>query len=198
MTALLALGARFSDVNVLAYLAAFGGGVISFLSPCVLPLVPGYLSMVTGLDLADVARRLSACTRAASSGTTAWFVAGFGTVFVALGPVGVRIRAAAARSPEHADTPLGHVDVRDGAVPPRLAVPARAVAVSGEAVPPAARRLRRRPRRSSRASRSASAGRRASGRSSARSSASPRTSTACGPAARCSSSTRSASGCRSS
>jgi len=36
VTALLALGARFSDVNLLAYLAAFGGGVVSFLSPCVL------------------------------------------------------------------------------------------------------------------------------------------------------------------
>ena len=54
VTAILALGARFSDVNVLAYLAAFGGGVVSFLSPCVLPLLPGYLSMVTGLDLTEL------------------------------------------------------------------------------------------------------------------------------------------------
>ncbi|MFI5047543.1 MAG: cytochrome c biogenesis protein CcdA, partial [Acidimicrobiia bacterium] len=30
-------------------LVAFGGGVISFLSPCVLPIVPGYLSLITGL-----------------------------------------------------------------------------------------------------------------------------------------------------
>ena len=57
MTALLALGSRISDVNVFAYLAAFGGGVVSFLSPCVLPLVPGYLSMVTGLDLATLEER---------------------------------------------------------------------------------------------------------------------------------------------
>ncbi|HLF41505.1 MAG TPA: cytochrome c biogenesis protein CcdA, partial [Acidimicrobiia bacterium] len=35
-------------------LAAFGGGVVSFLSPCVLPIVPAYLSMITGLDVADV------------------------------------------------------------------------------------------------------------------------------------------------
>jgi cytochrome c biogenesis protein CcdA len=32
----------------------FGGGVVSFLSPCVLPLVPAYLSLVTGLDVAEV------------------------------------------------------------------------------------------------------------------------------------------------
>jgi cytochrome c-type biogenesis protein len=80
----LGLGARFSDVNVLAYFAAFGGGVISFLSPCVLPLLPGYLSMVTGLDLAELqdqprvhARRIVV--------TTASFVAGFGGVFVIWG-----------------------------------------------------------------------------------------------------------------
>ncbi len=79
----LALGSRINDVNVLAYLGAFGGGVVSFLSPCVLPLVPGYLSMVTGLDLAELedgsrvhARRIVA--------TTALFVGGFGAVFVLL------------------------------------------------------------------------------------------------------------------
>ncbi|MDP9332541.1 MAG: cytochrome c biogenesis protein CcdA [Actinomycetota bacterium] len=84
MIAIVALGTRIGDVNVLAYLAAFGGGVVSFLSPCVLPLVPGYLSMVSGLDLAELqdqsrvhARRIVA--------TTAWFVAGFGAVFVAWG-----------------------------------------------------------------------------------------------------------------
>jgi len=84
VTALLALGSRISDVNLLAFLAAFGGGVVSFLSPCVLPLLPGYLSMVTGLDLADIeddprrnARRIV--------GTTAMFVAGFGSIFVLLG-----------------------------------------------------------------------------------------------------------------
>ena len=84
VTALLALGARFSDVNVLAYLAAFGGGVVSFLSPCVLPLVPGYLSMVSGLDLAELQDRSRVHTRRIVT-TTAWFVAGFGIVFVALG-----------------------------------------------------------------------------------------------------------------
>ena len=54
MTSLLALGSRISDVNVFAYLAALGGGVVSFLSPCVLPLLPAYLSIVTGLDIATL------------------------------------------------------------------------------------------------------------------------------------------------
>ena len=84
MNALLALGSRISDVNVLAYLAAFGGGVISFLSPCVLPLVPGYLSLVTGLDIATLEDDSSAHTKRIV-GTTSLFIAGFGTVFVLLG-----------------------------------------------------------------------------------------------------------------
>ena len=41
-------GVSASNVNVLV---AFGGGIISFLSPCVLPIVPGYLSLVTGLTV---------------------------------------------------------------------------------------------------------------------------------------------------
>ncbi len=83
---ILALGARFNDVNVLAYLAAFGGGVVSFLSPCVLPLVPGYLSMVTGLDLVDLQEGARARVHARRIvATTLLFIAGFGTVFVALG-----------------------------------------------------------------------------------------------------------------
>jgi cytochrome c-type biogenesis protein len=80
----LGLGPRFDDVNVFAYLAAFGGGIVSFLSPCVLPLVPAYLSMITGLDVAT----LEAGPRGYAPRivrTTALFVAGFGTVFVLIG-----------------------------------------------------------------------------------------------------------------
>ena len=107
-------------------------------------------------------------------GTTALFIAGFGSVFVLLGltaaSIGQPLRDH--QSAAHAD--LGHDHARDGAVPPRLAVPARAVAVPGEAIPSRPRPLRRRRCRSSRAPRSDSVGRRASARSSVRSSASPR------------------------
>jgi len=84
VTPLIGLGSRISDVNVLAYLAAFGGGVVSFLSPCVLPLVPAYLSMVTGLDLAELQESSRVHARRIV-GTTALFIAGFAVVFVALG-----------------------------------------------------------------------------------------------------------------
>ena len=40
----------------LGLLVAFGAGMLSFLSPCVLPLVPAYLSMVSGLSAAELER----------------------------------------------------------------------------------------------------------------------------------------------
>ncbi len=72
-----------TDVTVLA---AFGGGVVSFLSPCVLPIVPGYLSLVTGLSVGELRDRGHDAQRMARIvWMTLLFVAGFTTVFVALG-----------------------------------------------------------------------------------------------------------------
>jgi len=67
-----------------SYVAAFGGGVVSFLSPCVLPIVPGYLSMVTGLDFASADRGGRAQTVRIVR-ETCLFVVGFGVVFTLLG-----------------------------------------------------------------------------------------------------------------
>jgi len=63
---------------------AFVAGLVSVVTPCVLPLVPGYLSMVTGLDIAVLEGGAGAHTKRVV-GTTALFIAGFGTVFVLLG-----------------------------------------------------------------------------------------------------------------
>ncbi|MGH3443408.1 MAG: cytochrome c biogenesis CcdA family protein [Nitriliruptorales bacterium] len=63
---------------------AFGGGVVSFLSPCVLPIVPGYLTIITGLDVTTTAGRgRGASMRIARH--TALFILGFTVVFVLLG-----------------------------------------------------------------------------------------------------------------
>jgi cytochrome c-type biogenesis protein len=48
------LGPADIHADPLGILVAFGAGMLSFLSPCVLPLVPGYLSMVSGLSAADL------------------------------------------------------------------------------------------------------------------------------------------------
>jgi len=63
-----------------AFVAAFAAGFLSFLSPCVLPLVPGYLSLVSGVGLDELGARPK---RVVSS--TAAFVAGFGSMFVLFG-----------------------------------------------------------------------------------------------------------------
>jgi cytochrome c-type biogenesis protein len=64
--------------------SAFGAGVISFLSPCVLPIVPAYLSLITGLSVGDVREgNVKVLPRIAYD--TALFIAGFTVVFVLLG-----------------------------------------------------------------------------------------------------------------
>src|SRR5438067_12125236 len=42
--------------DVVVPIAAFGAGVASFLSPCVLPLIPSYVTFITGMTLEDVSR----------------------------------------------------------------------------------------------------------------------------------------------
>ena len=69
---------------VVEYAVAVSGGVVSFLSPCVLPLVPVYLSVSTGLGVPELesgGRRHAAAVLRGSG----LFVAGFAAVFVALG-----------------------------------------------------------------------------------------------------------------
>lgn len=66
------------------YLAAFLGGIVSFLSPCVLPLVPAYLSVVGGVSVGEL-RDGTTGVRARVLGHTLLFVGGFSVVFVLLG-----------------------------------------------------------------------------------------------------------------
>jgi cytochrome c-type biogenesis protein len=67
-----------------SYLAALGGGVVSFLSPCVLPIVPAYLSVITGLDVAEV-KEGDPKHLPRIAWHTGLFIAGFSAVFVLLG-----------------------------------------------------------------------------------------------------------------
>jgi cytochrome c-type biogenesis protein len=73
----------------IGYVSAVGAGALSFLSPCVLPLVPPYLCYMAGVSVDDfrgdqgVAARSGA--RTALLYSSICFVLGFSTVFVALG-----------------------------------------------------------------------------------------------------------------
>jgi cytochrome c-type biogenesis protein len=65
-------------------LAAFVAGLISFLSPCVLPLVPGYVSLISGASV-DELRGASSKRTSAVMLNSIMFIAGFTIVFVSLG-----------------------------------------------------------------------------------------------------------------
>jgi cytochrome c-type biogenesis protein len=64
---------------------AFTAGLFSFLSPCVLPLFPSYLSFVTGMSVSDLTAELSAATRRRVVLHSLAFILGFSIVFVSLG-----------------------------------------------------------------------------------------------------------------
>ncbi|MBI4423100.1 MAG: cytochrome c biogenesis protein CcdA [Elusimicrobia bacterium] len=66
------------------WFAAFAAGVVSFLSPCVLPLVPGYVSFMSGLSLEELSSGASSAGRKAGVASLG-FVLGFATVFTFLG-----------------------------------------------------------------------------------------------------------------
>lgn len=67
-----------------SYVVAFGGGVASFVSPCVLPVVPAYLSVITGVDFTQLeSGTRHHLTRIARE--TLLFIAGFAVVFVMIG-----------------------------------------------------------------------------------------------------------------
>ncbi len=69
-----------ADVSMLAALLA---GLVSFLSPCVLPLVPGYVSMLSGIGMDQLPQGQQ--PRAGLFGSALSFVAGFSVVFITLG-----------------------------------------------------------------------------------------------------------------
>jgi cytochrome c-type biogenesis protein len=74
------------SVQSISLVAAFSAGLLSFVSPCVLPLVPSYVSYITGLSieqLTDVSERSR--FRKAIIINSLLFIAGFSSVFVAFG-----------------------------------------------------------------------------------------------------------------
>jgi cytochrome c-type biogenesis protein len=62
------------------YVIAFGAGLISFLSPCVLPLIPGYISYISGQSLQEILK-----SKKIDIVPLILFCLGFSTVFITLG-----------------------------------------------------------------------------------------------------------------
>lgn len=74
-----------TDASTIGLAAAFLAGVVSFVSPCVLPLVPAYISYIAGQSARGPAAVLHRRHHAMAALLSVFFVAGFGAVFVALG-----------------------------------------------------------------------------------------------------------------
>lgn len=84
------IGSWFADTAssgslALAVPVALVAGTVSFFSPCVLPLLPGYLSYITGLSGADIVSRGSSGVRGRMFLGSLLFVLGFSLVFIAIG-----------------------------------------------------------------------------------------------------------------
>jgi cytochrome c-type biogenesis protein len=73
------------EISNIGVLTAFAAGVLSFLSPCVLPLVPGYISYVAGRKATAVAAGGTLALSLPAVGLSLCFVLGFTTVFIAFG-----------------------------------------------------------------------------------------------------------------
>jgi len=73
---------QISSINIII---AFAGGLLSFLSPCVLPLVPGYISLMSGVSIDHLKAEAGSTARRAVILNSLAFNAGLSVIFLALG-----------------------------------------------------------------------------------------------------------------
>ncbi len=76
--------------------AAFVAGLVSFLSPCVLPLVPGYVSMISGVGVEELQTQEAKLFRKVMLNSIA-FIIGFSIVFITLGALSTEVGQLLAR-----------------------------------------------------------------------------------------------------
>jgi len=84
------------DVQI-SFPLAFLAGVVSFLSPCILPVVPSYLAFVSGLTLGELTDHRTAEVRRSALVHSSLFVLGFSLVFMSLGLVATAFGGSIAR-----------------------------------------------------------------------------------------------------
>lgn len=100
------------DIASVNVFAAFVFGILSFLSPCVLPLLPGYLSMMSGYSASELAEGRASAGRMVR--VTLLFVAGFTAVFVALGATATSLGRTLLRNQDAITTVAGWLVVGFG------------------------------------------------------------------------------------
>jgi len=77
-------------------IAAFVAGLVSFLSPCVLPLVPGYVSLISGVGVEELKSHESQLLRKMMLNSVS-FILGFSVVFITLGAISTEVGQLLAR-----------------------------------------------------------------------------------------------------
>lgn len=87
-----------TDTGSISLGVAFLGGLVSFLSPCVLPLVPSYVTYVTGMTFDELTAADRRAARRRTVVHAALFIVGFGLVFVALGATATALGGALRRA----------------------------------------------------------------------------------------------------
>lgn len=93
---------------------AWVAGLVSFTSPCALPLLPGYLAYVSGLRLPETGERLAGRERRRMVGAAALFVLGFSLVFTILGATASAVGVLLARHVTTLDAVAGLVIILMG------------------------------------------------------------------------------------
>ncbi|WP_212772634.1 cytochrome c biogenesis CcdA family protein [Polycladomyces abyssicola] len=73
------------SMSDLSWWLAFGAGVLSFISPCCLPLYPSYLSYITGISVSELREKQTVDVRRAVVSHTLFFILGFSIIFYVLG-----------------------------------------------------------------------------------------------------------------
>lgn len=79
-------------MSEVSWITAFAAGFLSFISPCVLPIVPGYLSFISGVSIEQMKEKQSASIRRVFI-SSLFFVMGFSVVFIALGASATAVSA---------------------------------------------------------------------------------------------------------
>ncbi len=79
-------------MSEVSWITAFAAGFLSFISPCVLPIVPGYLSFISGVSIDQMKEKKSASVRKVFV-SSLFFVMGFSVVFITLGASATAVSA---------------------------------------------------------------------------------------------------------
>lgn len=79
------MGEQMQSAMDISIWLAFSAGILSFISPCTLPLYPAYLSYITGISVADLQQRQSSKIRFKVVLHTIFFLLGISTIYITLG-----------------------------------------------------------------------------------------------------------------